>query len=46
VVHFVPCPDIVAVFVTTSPVENLMTQWSVSVPDGVQTTEVTVTPGT
>jgi hypothetical protein len=35
----------VAVTVSVSPVDTLMTHWSVLVPARVQTTEVTVTPG-
>lgn len=40
-----PFPKITAVFVKVTPLESVVTHWSVLVPDGVQTTEVTVTPG-
>jgi hypothetical protein len=41
----VPFPKITAVVVSVTPLDSVMTQWPVLLPDGVQTTEVTVTPG-
>jgi hypothetical protein len=41
----VPFPKITAVVVLVCPLDSVMAHWSVLLPEGVQTTEVTVTPG-